>query len=139
LRISPAAGLIQTAGWRQLDFVSTSTRGDNDRCCGGNRRIRAWLAVIVTELAEEILSYHRDEDYKIVRLRDDLISATRYAFMMRHTGKLLDDCEVYGRSPGVDGAQYDPRPPRRDRSDPRTQFARGSPNHPDGACDIWSV
>jgi hypothetical protein len=26
------------------------------------------------ELAEKILQYHRDEDYKIVRLRDDLIT-----------------------------------------------------------------
>ena len=29
----------------------------------------------MTELGEELLSYHRDEDYKIIRLRDDLISA----------------------------------------------------------------
>jgi hypothetical protein len=41
------------------------------------------IASHMSELAEEILSYHRDEDYKIVRLRDDLISAMRYAFMMR--------------------------------------------------------
>ena len=32
------------------------------------------IANHMSELAEEILSYHRDEDYKIVRLRDDLIS-----------------------------------------------------------------
>jgi hypothetical protein len=41
------------------------------------------IASHMSELAEEILSYHRDEDYKIVRQRDDLISAMRYAFMMR--------------------------------------------------------
>ena len=39
----------------------------------------------MTELGEELLSYHRDEDYKIIRLRDDLISAVRYAFMERYT------------------------------------------------------
>jgi hypothetical protein len=66
-----------------------------------------------SELAEEI-SYHRDEDYKIVRLRDDLISAVRYAFMTRTQGKMLDACESYGRAPGVAG-EYDPRPTRADR------------------------
>jgi len=55
----------------------------------------------MSDLTEEILSYHRDEDYKIVRQRDDLISAARYAFMMRRKGKLLNQCEGYGRSPGV--------------------------------------
>ena len=35
------------------------------------------IASHMSELAEEILSYHRDEDYKIVRLRDDLYR--RYA------------------------------------------------------------
>ncbi len=72
------------------------------------------IASHMSELAEEILSYHRDEDYKIVRLRDDLISAVRYAFMMRRSGKVLDDCETYGRAPGADPANYDPRPPRRE-------------------------
>jgi phage terminase large subunit-like protein len=71
------------------------------------------IASHMSEFAEEFLSYHRDEDYKIVRLRDDLISATRYAFMMRRSGKVLETCEEYGRAPGVDtGMAYDPRPPR---------------------------
>jgi hypothetical protein len=35
------------------------------------------IASHMTELGEELLSYHRDEDYKIIRLRDDLISAVR--------------------------------------------------------------
>jgi phage terminase large subunit-like protein len=75
-----------------------------------------FIASHMSELAEEILNYHRDEDYKIVRLRDDLISAVRYAFMARRDGKLQEACEEYGRAPGVDtGAAYDPRP-RRDRS-----------------------
>jgi phage terminase large subunit-like protein len=96
------------------------------------------IASHMTELGEELLSYHRDQDYKIVRLRDDLISATRYAFMMRRHGKLLDACESYGRAPGVDGAQYDPRPPRPDRGNPNTRFAIGSPNHPGGEPDIFT-
>jgi hypothetical protein len=91
----------------------------------------------MTELAEEILNYHYDEDYKVVRLRDDLISAVRYAFMMRRHGKTLDVCDTYGRAPGVDGAQYDPRPVRRDRGREQ-RFAKGSPNHPGGAFDIFT-
>jgi hypothetical protein len=74
------------------------------------------IASHMTELAEEILSYHRDEDFKVVKLRDDLICAVRYSFMMRRKGRLLEECEPYGRAPGVDvGTQYDPRPPQRQR------------------------
>ena len=93
----------------------------------------------MSELGEELLSYHRDENYKIVRLRDDLISAVRYAFMSRHKGRLLDACESYGRAPGVAG-EYDPRPTRldRERIDPRQRFAIGSANHPDGGFDIFT-
>jgi len=29
--------------------------------------------------------------------------------MMRRHSKLLEACDSYGRAPGVDGAQYDPR------------------------------
>ncbi|MGB6549994.1 MAG: hypothetical protein WBF24_14360, partial [Xanthobacteraceae bacterium] len=102
-----------------------------EEMCGFMKRGAFYIASHMTELGEELLSYHRDEDYKIVRLRDDLLSATRYAFMMRRSGKLLDLCETYGRAPGVDGAQYDPRPPRRDQGR-RQQFARGTPSHEDG-------
>jgi phage terminase large subunit-like protein len=77
------------------------------------------IASHMTELGEELLNWHRDEDYKIVRLRDDLISAVRYAFMMRRSGKVLNDCDSYGRAPGVAGADaYDPRPYRAPRSEP---------------------
>ena len=81
-------------------------------------------------MGEQLLSYHRDEDYKIIRLRDDLISAVRYAFMARYKGKLLDGCEPHGRAPGIAG-EYDPHPMRPVAPQP-TQFARGSANHPDG-------
>jgi hypothetical protein len=68
------------------------------------------IASHMTELGEEILNYHRDEDYKIVKLRDDLICAVRYAFMMRRNGKQLVECKDYGRAPGVESAEmYDPR------------------------------
>ncbi len=95
-----------------------------EEMCGFMKRGAFMIASHMSELTEEILSYHYDEDYKIVRLRDDLISAVRYAFMMRRSGKLLDDCETYGRAPGVDGAQYDPRPWRPERRR-ETQLAAG--------------
>ena len=82
------------------------------------------IASYMSELGEEILNYHRDEDYKIVKLRDDLISAVRYAFMMRRSGKPLEACDSYGRAPGTPSPEaFDPRP-RPDRpSGPR--LARG--------------
>ena len=87
-----------------------------EEMCGYMKRDCFSIASHMSELAEEILNYHRDEDYKIVRLRDDLISAGRYALMMRRSGKPLEACEEYGRAPGVAGPDlYDPRP-RRDRS-----------------------
>lgn len=40
------------------------------------------------ELLEEIRLYHRDDHGKIVKLKDDLISAMRYAYMMRRFAKM---------------------------------------------------
>ena len=37
----------------------------------------------LTEWFEEKRLYHRDDHQRIVKERDDLISATRYAYMMR--------------------------------------------------------
>ena len=39
------------------------------------------------ELLEEMRHYHRNEDFKIVKQRDDLVSAFRYALMMKRNGK----------------------------------------------------
>jgi phage terminase large subunit-like protein len=72
-----------------------------EEMCGYMKLGKFTIASHMGELTEEILSYHRDEDYKIVRQRDDLISAARYAFMMRRKGKPLSQCEGYGRAPGV--------------------------------------
>ena len=109
-----------------------------EEMCGYMKRGAFYVASHLSEWAEEFLSYHRNEDYKIVKLRDDLLSATRYAFMMRQKGKMLNELEAYGRTPGIDGAQYNPRRLRPDRTDPREQFARGTPNHPDGSFDVWT-
>ena len=85
------------------------------------------------ELLEEIRNYHRDEDFRIVKQRDDLISAMRYAIMMRRHGKPLSACEGvgYGNMP------YAMQRPERN-GNRATQFARGTPNHPDGDFDIFT-
>jgi phage terminase large subunit-like protein len=81
-----------------------------EEMCSYMQRGQFVIANHMSELGEEFLNYHRDEDYKIVKLRDDLLSAVRYAFMMRRSGKDLDACEDYGRAPGIGTAEmYDPR------------------------------
>jgi phage terminase large subunit-like protein len=51
------------------------------------------------ELIEEFRHYHRDENFKIVKQRDDLISALRYAIMMRRQGKPRSECDGIGFGP----------------------------------------
>ncbi len=48
------------------------------------------------KLLEEPRHYHRNEDFKIVKQRDDLISAFRYAVMMRRYGKSRSECDGVG-------------------------------------------
>jgi Terminase RNaseH-like domain len=84
------------------------------------------------ELLEELRNYHRDEDYRIVKQMDDLISAMRYAVMMRRSGKPLEACEGVGYGP----QPYAHQNPQRSRGP--TQFARGTSNHPDGSFDVFS-
>jgi phage terminase large subunit-like protein len=64
------------------------------------------------ELLEELRNYHRDEDFRIVKQRDDLVSAFRYAVMQRRSGKMLSDCDGIGHGGLALAAQ------RRHRSDP---------------------
>lgn len=40
----------------------------------------------LTDVFEEFMQYHRDENGKIVKIKDDIISAIRYAYMMRRYG-----------------------------------------------------
>jgi phage terminase large subunit-like protein len=48
------------------------------------------------EVLEELRHYHRDENFKIVKQRDDLVSALRYVIMMRRYGKSLSECDGIG-------------------------------------------
>ena len=45
----------------------------------------------LTDVMEEIRQYHRDEKGKIVKVRDDLLDAIRYAYMMRRYAKRVGD------------------------------------------------
>jgi phage terminase large subunit-like protein len=83
------------------------------------------------ELLDEIRNYHRDEDFRIVKQRDDLVSAVRYAVMMRRHGKPLNDCEGIGYGPLPYAGQ-------RAESGRATQFARGTANHPEGDFDVFT-
>jgi phage terminase large subunit-like protein len=82
------------------------------------------IANHLSELLEEMASYHLDEKHNIVRIRDDLVSALRYSFMARRKGRILDMCEHYRRDRGVTSVQYAPRPTTAHSSG--TRFARGT-------------
>jgi hypothetical protein len=50
------------------------------------------------ELIEEMRNYHYDENFKIVKVRDDLVSAFRYAVMERRQGRPQTEYDGVGRS-----------------------------------------
>jgi phage terminase large subunit-like protein len=88
------------------------------------------IASHLSELLEEMASYHLDEKHNIVRIRDDLVSALRYSFMARRQGKILEMCEHYPRAVGVTSVQYAPRVTMADRQRMRPErFARGTPQN----------
>jgi phage terminase large subunit-like protein len=82
------------------------------------------------ELLDEMRNYHRDEDFRIVKQRDDLISGLRYGIMMRRQGKPLTECEGIGHG----NLPYAMRRPERSRGQ---QYARGTANHPDGDMNAF--
>jgi phage terminase large subunit-like protein len=52
-----------------------------------------------TELLDEMRNYHRDDDFKIVKQRDDMVSALRYAVMSKRRGKPMSECDGVGFGP----------------------------------------
>ena len=68
-------------------------------------------------LIEELRTYHRDEGYPIVKQHDELVSALRYAVMMRRQGRTRSECDGVGFGTMPFAGQ------RRDRSEQQT--ARG--------------
>jgi phage terminase large subunit-like protein len=82
------------------------------------------------ELLEELRNYHRDEDFRIVKQRDDLVSAVRYAIMMRRGGKPLSACD----GTGFGNAPYAMQRPAHGVQ----RFAIGSASHPAGDIDPFT-
>ena len=83
------------------------------------------------ELIDELRNYHRDEDFRIVKQRDDLVSAFRYAVMMRRSGKARQHCD------GVPGTHFKFPFPLKSRAGGQ-HFAIGSPNHAGGDTDAFT-
>jgi phage terminase large subunit-like protein len=83
---------------------------------------RLKVARDLTDWFEERRIYHC-KDGKIVKIKDDLLSATRVGLMMKRYAKQV---------------QLGPLPDAQ-RTNPATHFARGSPNHPEGGYDLFGV
>ena len=84
------------------------------------------------ELIDELRNYHRDEDFRIVKQMDDLVSALRYAVMMRRSGKPREQCRGVGFG-NLPFAYQNPA-----GRDARVRYARGSNSHPDGSFDVFT-
>jgi hypothetical protein len=82
---------------------------------------------------EERRLYHR-KDGEIVPLRDDTLSAGRYAYMMRRYFKSRIDC-----GGGAVGTAAYSQWVRKQAAPGQQRFARGSANHPDGSFDLFGV
>ena len=87
----------KTAGFSMLADHATWPEGGNSVEAGVYemlQRFRAGSLKVFRHLApllEEIRLYHRDDHGRIVKERDDAISAVRYAYMMRRHAKALMD------------------------------------------------
>lgn len=90
----------EAAGFKMLPEMATWPDGGNavepgiaqlrDMMVEG--RFRVFSTCV--DFFEEFRLYHRDENGKIVKLKDDIISAVRYAFMMRRYAKMRRDIGV---------------------------------------------
>ncbi|QBF27166.1 DNA packaging protein [Pseudomonas tructae] len=60
----------------------------------------------LSDFFEEKMSYHRDESGRIVKLNDDVLSASRYAYMMRRFARQRFQCKP--SQGGSHQSHYDP-------------------------------
>jgi hypothetical protein len=60
----------------------------------------------LADFFDEKMSYHRDENGKIVKLNDDILSAARYAYMMRRFAAQRWQLEI--NDAGKYQSEYDP-------------------------------
>jgi hypothetical protein len=75
------------------------------------------------ELIEEMRNYHYDDSFRIVKVRDDLVSAFRYAVMSRRSGKPRAEYDGIGRSFGGGAMQFAGQ--QREQSQQQSRLARG--------------
>lgn len=100
------------AGWQMMGTHATWPEGGvgveaglvelYERMTTGRFKVFSHLS----DFFEEKMSYHRDETGKIVKLNDDLISATRYAYMMRRNALQRFQCKPAGA--GLYKSEFDP-------------------------------
>lgn len=100
------------AGWQMLDVHATWTDGGvgveiglvelYERMTTGRFKVFSHLS----DFFDEKMSYHRDENGKIVKLNDDILSATRYAYMMRRFG--MQRWQLETNDSGKFQSEYDP-------------------------------
>jgi len=102
----------EDAGWEMLEDMATWENGGN----GVEQGIMEIYHLIKTkrmlffndlgELFDEMLQFHRDEKGLVVKLVDDLISALRYAYMMKREAvrkcDIMPDDEDYYEEPSED-------------------------------------
>lgn len=87
------------AGWAMLHKQAQWDDGSNGVEAGlmelhkllKTRKLLFIKSAGINEMQEELLQYHRDEKGKIVKIKDDLIDALRYAYMMRRHAKTKYD------------------------------------------------
>lgn len=103
----PEGGVSTYAGIKEMD----------ERMKSGRFKVARQLA----EFFEEYRNYHY-KDGKVVKIKDDILSAVRTAIMMKRFARAV-----------TLGGQSEKR-----RNDPSVRFARGTPNHPDGAFDVFT-
>jgi hypothetical protein len=93
----------QNAGFKMLPEMATwppTTDEKGNQKTGGNsvehglyeigdlmRKGKFKVFSGLVELLDELRQYHRDEKGKVVKVRDDLLDAVRYAYMMRRYAK----------------------------------------------------
>lgn len=90
----------EAAGWKMLSEHATWQGGGNgveiglvemyERFATGKLKVFSHLA----EWFDEKLNYHRDDNGHIVKINDDLLSATRYAYMMRRYAIMKRELEL---------------------------------------------
>jgi len=123
----PISKLYKSHGLKMLDLHATWPDGSMSTEAGimewdeRERTGRLKVAAHLSDWLDERRMYHR-KDGLIVKIKDDLLSATRIGLMMKRFSKAVQL-----------GGKLDAR-----RTGPESRYARGTPNHPDGSFDVFT-